>query len=199
MIITQEQFDSLLTWLDHDRELAGRKYETIRSGLVRIFVSKGFSDAEDLADETINRVMQRLPDIRANYSGEPACYFHGVARNIIRESSRRKEIAAGVNDGRVEPNLKAYEEHNCLGHCLDRLPASKRELILEYYLYEGHEKVEHHRQMAGQLKITEGAIRSRAYQIRLRLQNCMRECALRKTCHKKAQKSQFNFEPFVNN
>lgn len=198
MIITQEQFDSLLTWLDNDRDLAGKKYETIRSGLVRIFVSKGFSDAEDLADETINRVMLRLPDIRANYTGEPACYFHGVARNIIRESSRRKEVAAGANDGRVEPHLDTYEEHNCLGHCLDRLPASKRELILEYYLYEGHDKVEHHKEMARQLKITEGAIRSRAYQIRLRLQNLMRECALRKTCHKKAQKSQINFEPFVN-
>jgi RNA polymerase sigma factor (sigma-70 family) len=178
--ITQEQFDSLLTWLGNDRDLAGKKYETIRSGLVRIFVSKGFSDAEDLADETINRVMLRLPDIRANYKGEPACYFHGVARNIIRESSRRKELAAGENDGRVEPNFDMYEEHNCLGHCLDRLPASKRELILEYYLYEGHEKVEHHKQMARQLKITEGAIRSRAYQIRLRLQNWMRECPLRK-------------------
>lgn len=180
MTITQEQFDSLLTWLGNDRELAGRKYETIRSGLVRIFVSKGFSDAEDLADETINRVMVRLPDIRANYRGEPACYFHGVARNIIRESNRRKEVPAGAIDGRVEPKPDSNEDHDCLGHCLDRLPASKRDLILEYYLYEGHEKIEHHKQMAGQLKITEGAVRSRAYQIRARLENCMRQCALRK-------------------
>lgn len=178
--ITQEQFDSLLTWLGDDRELAGRKYETIRNGLVRIFVSKGFSDAEDLADETINRVMLRLPDIRANYSGEPACYFHGVARNIIRESNRRKEVAAGVNDRRVEPNFGAYEDHDCLGHCLDCLPANKRDLILDYYAYDGYEKVNHHKRMAGQLRITEGAIRSRAYQIRVRLENCMRQCALRK-------------------
>jgi RNA polymerase sigma factor (sigma-70 family) len=178
--ITQEQFDSLLTWLGDDRDLAGRKYETIRSGLVRIFVSKGFSDAEDLADETINRVMVRLPDIKANYTGEPACYFHGVARNIIRESIRRKEVAAGALDSRVEPKSEPNEEHDCLGHCLDRLPPSKRDLILEYYLYEGHEKIEHHKQMAGQLRITEGAVRSRAYQIRTRLEDCMRQCALRK-------------------
>ena len=180
MTITQEQFDSLLTWLSNDRDFAGRKYETIRSGLVRIFVSKGFSDAEDLADETINRVMVRLPDIRGNYRGEPACYFHGVARNIIRESVRRKEVAAGVVEGRVEPEHEPNEEHDCLGHCLDRLPANKRDLILDYYLYEGHDKVEHHKRMAGQLRITEGAVRSRAYQIRLNLENCMRQCALRK-------------------
>lgn len=178
MRVTQEQFDLLLSWLDPDRDSAGRKYETIRGGLVRIFISKGFSDAEDLADETINRVMMRLPAIKANYSGEPACYFHGVAKNIIRESRRRKEIAAGVIECRVEPQPELPEEYNCLGHCLNRLPASKRDLILDYYLYEGHQKVQHHKQMAGQLNISESAIRSRAFQIRLSLQNCMRHCAV---------------------
>ena len=182
MTITQEQFDSLLTWLGNDRDLAGRKYETIRSGLVRIFVSKGFSDAEDLADETINRVMTRLADIKAKYSGEPACYFHGVARNIIRESNRRKEVAVGVIEGRVEPEREPSEAHDCLGHCLDRLPASKRDLILDYYLYEGHDKVEHHKRMAGRLNITEGAYRSRAFQIRMSLENCIRQCAFRNQC-----------------
>jgi RNA polymerase sigma factor (sigma-70 family) len=180
MTVTQEQFDLLLAWLGSDRDSAGKKYEAIRSGLVKIFISKGFSDAEDLADETINRVMVRLPDIRANYFGEPACYFHGVARNIIRESQRRKEVTSGVIEGRVEPELERSEKHDCLGHCLNRLPASQRDLILNYYLYEGHRKVEHHKRMAGRLNITEGAIRNRAFQIRLSLEHCMRHCALAK-------------------
>ena len=180
MLVTQEQFDLLLEWLGPDRDSAGRKYETIRSGLVRIFISKGFSDAEDLADETINRVMVRLPDIMANYSGEPVRYFHGVAKNVIRESLRRKEVtAAVVIEGRADPEPERSEEYDCLGHCLGRLPPSKRDLILDYYLYEGRWKVEHHKKMAGQLNITEGAIRSRAFQIRLSLENCMRHCALR--------------------
>ncbi|HEU0254016.1 MAG TPA: hypothetical protein VFR12_13360 [Pyrinomonadaceae bacterium] len=152
----------------------------IRSRLVRIFVARGFSDAEDLADETINRVMVRLSCIRGTYQGDPACYFHGVARYVIRESIRRKEIAGGVIDGRVEPKLEPSEEFACLGHCLNRLPVNKRDLVLDYYLYEGHDKVEHHKQMAGQLKISEGAIRNRVHQIKLKLENCMRQCALRK-------------------
>ncbi len=179
MVITQAQFDLLLGWLNPDRELAGKKYKTIHSGLVRIFVCKGLNDAEDLADETINRVMLRLPNIRANYRGEPACYFHGVARNIILERKRRKEFAAGTLDVMVDSKLEAVEKHDCLGHCLDRLSDSKRNLILDYYLYEGHSKIEHHREMAGELKITIGAIRNRAFQIRTNLENCMRKCALR--------------------
>lgn len=179
MTITQEQFDSLLSWLDHNRDLAGGKYETIRSGLVRIFVSKGFNDAEDLADETINRVMTRLPKISANYGGPPACYFYGVARNVIRESARRREIACGLIELRVESEPERSEEHDCLEHCLDRLPISKRNLILDYYLYEGRRKIEHHKRMAEQLRITEGAIRNRAFQIRATLEKCVRQCHLR--------------------
>ena len=180
MTITQEQFDSLLAWLNADREVAGTRYETIRSGLVRIFVSKGFNDAEDMADETINRVMVRLPDIRGTYRGEPAYYFHGVARNVIRENRRRKEIAADLREIRVDPKPERNDEHNCLGHCLQRLPINKQDLILDYYMYEGHEKIEYRKSMARQLNVTTGAFRSRAYQLRLSLEQCMRQCAAMK-------------------
>ena len=178
MTITQEQFDSLLSWLNADRELAAKSYEAIRSSLVKTFVFNGFNDAEDLADETINRVMGRLQDIRMRYTNDPAYYFHGVARNVIRERRRRKEISAEQIVIVVEPKVEPSEESVCLGHCLHRLSASKRDLILEYYLYEGHRKVAHHKDMAGALKITTGAIRNRAHKIRSNLADCMRECAL---------------------
>lgn len=177
MTITRAQFESLLVWLNPDRELAGIKYSAIHSGLVRIFACKGFNDAEDLADETINRVMLRLSNIQDNFQGEPAYYFHGVARNIMRERNRRKELAMGEVVVRIDPDVP--EKHDCLGHCLDSLSDSKRNLILDYYLYEGHNKIEHHKHMARQLKITTGAIRNRVFQIRLFLQNRMRQCALR--------------------
>ena len=178
MSITQEQFDSLLTWLgDGDREVAGaRKYETVRAGLVRVFVSKGFNDAEDLADETINRVITRLPDIRENYDGEPTRYFHGVARNIIRETGRRREISAEVSAVWIDPRPTGADLE-CLEQCLQSLPADKRELILDYFVYEGHDKIEHHKEMAAELGITEGALRGRVYHIRANLGNCMRQCA----------------------
>ncbi len=179
MFVTQAQFDSLLDWLNPDRELAGRKYQTIHSGLVRIFVSKGFNDAEDLADETINRVIGRLPDIREGFVGDPAHYFHGVARFVICETRRRKEIACDLTDIRVDPDPDESEESSCLNRCLERLPSGKRDLILDYYLYDGHEKVEHHRNMAKQLKISEGAFRNRVHQIRVGLKTAMRQCAHR--------------------
>ena len=168
----------MLSWLNADRELAGKNYETIRSSLVKTFVLNGFNDAEDLADETINRVMGRLPDIRIGYTSEPAYYFHGVARNVIRERRRRREISGERVEVVVEAQVEPSEKAVCLGRCLRRLSANKRNLILEYYLYEGHRKIEHHKDMAVELKRSTGAIRNRAHKIRSNLADCMRHCAL---------------------
>ncbi len=165
-----------MTWLgDGDRDTGATKYETVRAGLLRVFVTKGFSDAEDLVDESFNRVITRLPDIRDTYEGEPIRYFHGVARNIIRETNRRKEISAEVSAVWVEPQPTS-PELECLERCLQQLPVEKRELILDYFLYEGHEKIEHHKELAGELGISEGALRGRVHHIRTGLVNCLRQC-----------------------
>lgn len=169
-------FDALLAWLDPDREAAGQKYETIRSGLIRIFIYQGFNDAEDLADLTINRVIGRLPEIRETYVGEQARYFHGVARNIIREARRRKETATDRIPECFTEITNTSDRHECLLECLKLIPAEKRELILDYYLYEGRDKIEHHRSMAAELGITEGALRTRAHHIRVTLEKCVSQC-----------------------
>lgn len=176
MANSQESFDALLNWLNPDRDLAAEKYETIRGGLCRIFVAKGFSDAEHLADETISRVEKRLPEIRASYVGDPASYFHGVARNLIREEYRRKEIATDVSpvaEIKVAVQSDAFE---CLRRCLQFLSLMKQELILDYYVYEGHDKVENHKMMAQELSISEGALRGRAHHIRSELEKCVQQC-----------------------
>jgi DNA-directed RNA polymerase specialized sigma24 family protein len=172
----QESFDALLAWLDPAREVAGRKYETIRSGLIRIFISQGFSDPEDLADLTINRVIGRLPDIKDNYVGEPARYFHGVARNVTHEARRRKEIATDTIPETYTPLPQTTDKYECLLKCLNVLSVAKRELILEYYLYRGRDKVEQHKRMAAELGISEGALRTRVHHIRAGLEQCVLHC-----------------------
>jgi len=181
VVITKEQFDLLLDWLDPDRELAGKKYETIRAGLIRVFVSRGFNDAEDLADETINRVIIRLPEFKDTYVGEPVRFFHGVARNVIRETLRRKEIATEVIVVSVDERPVTRIERECLDTCLELLPEEKTDLILDYYLYEGHDKIEHHRRMAKSLGISEGALRGRAHHIRKALEQSLNKMISQQT------------------
>ncbi|HEV2706275.1 MAG TPA: RNA polymerase sigma factor [Pyrinomonadaceae bacterium] len=167
-------FDDFLDWLGPD---GGQQYETIRAGLIRIFISKGFSDAEDLADETIIRVIKKLPSIREGYQGEKARYFHGVARNVMHEARRRKEFATDNIPERLTQPVQTSDTYDCLLKCLQTLPPDRRELILDYYLYEGKDKIAHHRRMAEELGITTGALRTRAHHTRRDLEKCVEQCA----------------------
>ena len=169
-------FDDLLAWLHADRDIAAQKYETIRTGLIRMFVAKGFNDAEDLADEVITRVTKRLPEIRDSYVGDPARYFHGVARNLVFEAGRRKEIAIDVSPVAWLQITNRSDEYDCLMRCLQFLARTQRELILDYHVYEGHDKVEHHKIMAQELGISTGALRGRAHHIRSELEKCVQQC-----------------------
>lgn len=172
----KEPFDELLDWLDSNRDVAGRKYETIRSGLVRLFSSHGISDGGFYADETIDRVMKRLPEIRPTFVGEPARYFTGVARNVVREALRNREVLP-----EEMPEASTEEEDDdemleCLKRCLKELPQDRQELILDYHLFHGRAKVDLHREMAKELSITEGALRTRAHHLRVSLEECILKC-----------------------
>lgn len=173
--ITKELFEALLKWLDADREVAGRKYETVRAGLIRIFISRGFADAEDLTDETFNRVSKKLPEVGEDH-GQKVAYCRGVARNIMLEAWRRKEVATDKIPERPVLVGDTTDRYDCLLKCLRRLPEERSELILDYYLYEGRSKVERHQRMAEELGLTAGALRSRAHHIRAELAKCVTNC-----------------------
>ncbi|HYV10944.1 MAG TPA: hypothetical protein VE980_08620 [Pyrinomonadaceae bacterium] len=139
-------------------------------------MSKGLSDAEDLADETINRVTKKLLEIRDTYVGEPARYFHGVARFIILEVNRRKEIAVEEVPVVSTEDEVHSDEYDCLVKCLRFMSADKREMILDFYTYDGRDKIEQHKRMANELGITDGALRGRAHHVRGSLEKCIQQC-----------------------
>ena len=88
--LSQEAFDALLKWLDSDREQAAMKYEDIRKRLIKIFTGRDCVEAEDLADETINRVISKLDELGTEFEGDRGRYFFGVANKVYLEYKRRK-------------------------------------------------------------------------------------------------------------
>jgi DNA-directed RNA polymerase specialized sigma24 family protein len=176
LTITKDSFEALLEWLDPDRDKAAQRYEVIRGGLIRIFVSKGLSDAEHYTDETVDRVIKRLPEIRSEYVGDPVHYFRGVARHLVLEARRRREVATDVLPECLPLRPGNTDLAECLSKCLKSLPPEKRELILDYHVYEGHDKIYHHREMANELSITVGALRTRAHHVRVSLEDCILKC-----------------------
>ena len=193
-LITQEAFDQMLDWLDSDRERAGQRYEEIRSGLIKIFVCRGCLDSEGLADETINRVIRKVPEIVSNYVGNPALYFSSVARYILLEyqrtiTQRRPSIPEALNQ--VEEDDEEIErEYECLDRCIEHLTPANRELILEYYREDKHAMIENRKRLAERIGITLNALRVRADRIRNSLQKCVAECLRSKDAKAERQDDQ---------
>lgn len=180
--IDQEGFDTLLEWLDQNRESAGQKYEKIRQRLIRIFAGRGCFEAEELADETINRVTRKLPQIAENYTGEPALYFFGVADNIHHEWLRKQKKIKNVEFTEIMTRQETVSgsEFECLENCLETLPENQKTLIIEYYRQEKTAKILHHKELAKNLGISLNALQVQTCRIRARLQKCVRECVAEK-------------------
>ena len=173
-VITQEAFDGLLAWLDPDRDRAAHKYETVRTRLIKIFSCRGCGEADDLADETINRVTGKLSEIAGSYLGDPALYFYGVANKVYLEYLRRRPVVESPPLRESSDDIEA--EYACLERCMDLLPTENRRLVLEYYREEKRAKINHRRKLAEELGIAVNALRIRAHRIRLQLQQCVQSC-----------------------
>jgi DNA-directed RNA polymerase specialized sigma24 family protein len=187
-ILTQENLEALLSWLDPDRDQAGRKYENIRRTLIKIFSWNGSSNPEDDADETINRVARKAPELKHAYTGDPAAYFYGVTKKVIMEL-RRREAAREVQweekpakqlPGKFDLQEKAAEDSDrkfdCLEKCLQALRPENRQLILEYYQMEKQEKIDFRRELAEKAGIEIGSFRVKIHRIRLTLHKCIELC-----------------------
>jgi RNA polymerase sigma factor (sigma-70 family) len=196
MTINWDNFELLLAWLDPDRERAAVKYEEIRNGLVNVFNWRGCYDAEDLADETIGRVINKVPEIAPNYKGDPALYFYGVAKHLLFEVGRRAQSKAEnvspeqLQDTAVPEQLRAAAAadnagdhgdagYECLEQCLLTLPEADRELILNYYQQEKH-TIEFRRQLAQRHGLTANNLRVKVYRIRATLHDCIQSCLANK-------------------
>jgi len=169
-------FERFLYWLGPDPETAGRKYESIRHRLIMMFRARRCVFAEDLADATFERVARKLTALTAEFTGDPARYFYGVAKKIYLEYQR--EIT--VDRWRSGPSLSTNSDNQDLENMLQQLdealstiPQSDRELILRYYTGSGQNKINHRRAMAEQFGLGPNALRLRVFRIRREIKNYM--------------------------
>ena len=170
----QQDFERLLSWLDADRERAGSLYEQIRWRLVTILASRGCPLAEELADETIDRVARRATDIHESYVGDKALYFLGVMNNVHHEYLRRPPPPRLIQ---TDENIEAREEiHLCLDNCLAQLAPYARQLIERYYAEDKKAKIDLRKVIASELGIKASSLRLRALRIREKLQTCIERC-----------------------
>jgi DNA-directed RNA polymerase specialized sigma24 family protein len=185
-VLTQEALDGLFDWLDEDRQQAALEYEKIRRKLIRIFVGRRCHVAEELADETINRVTVKVQKLVV-YEGDKALYFYAVANNVYREWLRdpartncEPPVFKAVTPS--EPN-EDEDKYECLERCWKELNEDSRSLFLEYNREEKSAKIKHRHRLAQQYGIASNALRIRAHRVRARLKQCVTDCLEQMPAH----------------
>ena len=170
-----ESFQRFLCWLGPDPESAGRKYESIRSLLIKMFSARRCVFPEDLADATFERVARKLADL-SNFTGDPARYFYGVAKKIYLEYQREIATVRLRPDYSISTDPDTEEEERMLKQlddALNMIPIFDRELILKYYTVSGRNKIESRRTLAEQMGFPPNALRLRVFRIRREIRTYM--------------------------
>lgn len=182
--------DKLLLLFDDDPARLLR----CREKLIRRFALEFRDDAEDLADETLKRVLLVLEREENQITTSIEAFISGFATNIIHEArkqvSRRgisiDDLPSGKEPRSVSPEellIGCSEDEDlrlCWKKCLDELHRSDREILISYYDLELDEKLKEVRErMARSLGLTNAQLRKRTFNLRKELEACIKNCLAR--------------------
>jgi DNA-directed RNA polymerase specialized sigma24 family protein len=175
--VAPEAFEKMLAWLSTDRDAAGLKYEEIRRRLVRIFVYRGCTNSEELADLVFDRVASKIDETVARFEGDPIRHFLAVAGFIYLES-RKKPVETELPDVLPVPAEQVGEDDRaaCLRTCLAELPPDRRQLVIDYYSLDKRAKIEARQQLAHKLGVTIANLHSKVFRLRQALHECLSRC-----------------------
>ena len=173
--VTSERFASFLEWLSPESNSAGEEYERLRFRLCTFFSQRHCRFSDELADETINRVI--LKSSEENIENKLA-YCYGVAKNVYRESLRKERDHLNIDELPIAADAPAEQSFSreCLDKCLAELSPESRNLILDYFSEVKLAKIELHRRISEGLEMTQTALRMRVMRIKQKLKICVQEC-----------------------
>jgi DNA-directed RNA polymerase specialized sigma24 family protein len=173
--LTQEKFARFLDWLSPDRDSAGEEYERLRFRLCTFFSQRRCAFADEMADETINRVILKSSEEKIE---NKLAYCYGVAKNVFRESLRKERTHLDIDEVSIaakEPEEQSFSSE-CLDKCLEKLSPESRSLLLEYFSEARQAKIELHRRISQNLAMTQTALRMRVMRTKQKLKVCVQEC-----------------------
>lgn len=157
----------LLAIFDSDPERAEGKYRELYQKLTRYFEWSRQPDPEDLAQEALKRGFGRLQKGQRITVDDPACYFFGIARNLLRERAKSRKVEEldehhMAHGQRLFLGMDTNEQVVFLKQCLRKLPQGDFDLLSAYV--EGEAEA-----LGEKIGVSAGTLRMRIYRIRKRL------------------------------
>lgn len=176
--LSQSSFDSFLTLLDSNRERAGQKYEILRVRLVKFFEWRVCRFPDDLADETLDRIIRKF-DTNEQIN-DYLNYAYGVARLVylenLKQQTKEQAVILNMPVSNVMPENKEDTNLDCLEICLQKLSEDNRMMILHYYRDDKQAKIDYRKKLAEKFEISTNALRIKTLRIRTKLEECVFNC-----------------------
>jgi RNA polymerase sigma factor (sigma-70 family) len=163
------------------------KYEELSGKLVRFFRFKNVSDPENLSQEVILRLTERLKEHTKSPILEVEHYAFAIARNLIANESQKEshlefredlpEISSqnDILSDFIENETKQLEMI-CLEKCLSSLSPDSRELLLSYYRERTFFNPEEREKLAARMGMSPSSARVMVHRLKSRLRSCIEDC-----------------------
>lgn len=173
---TPEEYQKLLLWIDKDCDEAARKLLLIQSRATKILISRGCLHAEELTDETRNRIAVRIDKIKDSYPDPQRCFI-GFLDKVHSEYLRDEAIRNTAKPPPPpRPDKELEREARCLEKCLAALPHHERNIVVRYFGGDGAERREERKKLARELNLTANALRIQGHRLRKKTLKCLRGC-----------------------
>ncbi len=177
--LTSDSFAKLLSALSADDAEAAEAYTKLHESLVNFFKLKGISEPDRAADETLDRVPER---INADTKREDIRFIaFGVARFIFLEKLRQEKRKTRADEnfyqkkGTVD-NFDEKDDYTPLRECFNSLYQHEKELLVGYFPdLAGDELSAHRQKMADREGVDLNALRNRVARLRRRLEECVKK------------------------
>src|SRR5438105_138531 len=116
--LSQSSFDQFLDVLDSNRDRAGQKYEALRTRIVKFFEWRACRFPDDLADETLDRVIKKI-DLGEQIN-DHVNYAYGVARLVYLESYKQQAREQAIVIDIPAKDSSEDEDEDLRVGCLER-------------------------------------------------------------------------------
>src|SRR5262249_25943159 len=160
----------------------------MRRRLVAYFDRRNRPSADDLADETLNRIARTLEQGAVIATRPPARYCYIVAKFVLLEDFRRERRDVSFDESwraQTTPaaHADAHDSRIIREHRLERLARGRdalkddqRTLIVEYSAAARRERIDRRRGLAERLGISMNALSIRVWRLRDGLKACLEAC-----------------------
>ncbi len=176
--MNDESFKILFAALASEADESTVKYTELRNSLVRYFQIKGDADADEAADETLDRVALKLSqnapvDNVTNYS-------FGAARLIFLERLRKAEKTFKAErefykHRTSDENAAPQDDFRFFRECFDRLNEPERRILIDYFADLPFFKLTDYREkLSREYDVSLINLRVKIYRLRVRLEDCLK-------------------------